>query len=46
MDQHGQPLNTGTCFAVSSDDKLVLFLFPRIPTGDKSNKFYLKSKYL
>jgi hypothetical protein len=34
MDQHGQPLNTGTCFSVSSDDRLVLFLFPRIPTGD------------
>jgi hypothetical protein len=26
--------NTGTCFSVSSDDKLVLFLFPGIPTGD------------
>jgi hypothetical protein len=34
MDQHGQPLNMGTCFSVSSDDKLVLFLFPGIPTGD------------
>ena len=34
MDQHGQPLNTETCFSVSSDDKLVLFLFPGIPTGD------------
>jgi hypothetical protein len=33
-DWHGQPLNTGTCFSVSSDDRLVLFLFPRIPTGD------------
>ena len=32
--QHGQWLNTGTCFSVSSDDKLVLFLFPGIPTGD------------
>jgi hypothetical protein len=29
MGQHGQRLNTGTCFSVSSDDKLVLFLFPR-----------------
>jgi hypothetical protein len=27
MGQHG--FNTGTCFSVSSDDKLVLFLFPR-----------------
>jgi hypothetical protein len=26
--------NTGTCFSVSSDDKLVPFLFPGIPTGD------------
>ena len=34
MGQHGQRLNTGTCFSVSSDDKLVLFLFPGIPTGD------------
>jgi hypothetical protein len=33
MGQHGQRLNTGTCFSVSSDDKLVLFLFPGIPTG-------------
>jgi hypothetical protein len=29
MGQHGQRFNTGTCFSVSSDDKLVLFLFPR-----------------
>ena len=34
MGQHGQRLNTGTCFSVSSDDELVLFLFPEIPTGD------------
>ena len=34
MGQHGQRLNTRTCFSVSSDDKLVLFLFPGIPTGD------------
>ena len=34
MGQHGQRHNTGTCFSVSSDDKLVLFLFPGIPTGD------------
>ena len=34
MGQHGQWLNAGTCFSVSSDDKLVLFLFPGIPTGD------------
>ena len=34
MGQHGQRLNTGTCFSVSSDDKLVLFSFPGIPTGD------------
>jgi hypothetical protein len=27
-------LKTGTCFSVSSDDKLVLFVFPGIPTGD------------
>jgi hypothetical protein len=30
----GNDLNTGTCFSVSSDDKLVLFVFPGIPTGD------------
>jgi hypothetical protein len=34
MGKHGQRLNTGTCFSVSSDDKLVLFIFPEIPTGD------------
>jgi hypothetical protein len=34
MGQHGQRLNTGTCFSVSSDVKLVLILFPGIPTGD------------
>jgi hypothetical protein len=34
MGQHGQRLNTRTCFSVSCDDKLVLFLFPGIPTGD------------
>ena len=33
MGQHGQRLNTGTCFSVSSDDKLVLLLYPGIPTG-------------
>jgi hypothetical protein len=32
--QHGQRFNTGTCFSVSSDVKLVLFLFPGIPMGD------------
>jgi hypothetical protein len=32
MGQHGQRLNTGTCFSVSSDDKLVLF-FPRDSDG-------------
>jgi hypothetical protein len=32
MGQHGQRLNTGTCFSISSDDKLVLFLFPGILT--------------
>jgi hypothetical protein len=46
MDQHGQPLNTGTCFSVSSDDKLVLFLFPGIPTGDPAIvAFYDKRIY-
>jgi hypothetical protein len=34
MGQHGQRLNTGTCFSVSSDDKLVLFLFPGILMGN------------
>jgi hypothetical protein len=34
MGQHGQLLNTGTCFSFSSDNKLVLSLFPGIPTGD------------
>ena len=34
MGQHRQRLNTGTCFSVSSDDKLVLFLFPGIPMGN------------
>ena len=35
MGQHGQRLNTRTCFSVSSDDdKLVLFVFSGIPTGD------------
>jgi hypothetical protein len=34
MGQHGQRLNTRTCFSVSSDDKLVLFLYPGIPKGD------------
>jgi hypothetical protein len=35
MGQHGQRLNTRTCFSVSSDDdKLVLFVFPGISTGN------------
>ena len=39
-------LNTGTCFSVSSDDKLVLFLFPGIPTGDPAIvAFYDKRIY-
>jgi hypothetical protein len=38
--------NTGTCFSVSSDDKLVLFLFPGIPTGDPAiDAFYDKRIY-
>ena len=38
--------NTGTCFFVSSDDKLVLFLFPGIPTGDPAIvAFYDKGIY-
>ena len=46
MDQHGQPINTGICFSVSSDDKLVLFLFPWIPTGDPAIvTFYDKRIY-
>jgi hypothetical protein len=46
MGQHGQRLNTGTCFSVSSDDKLVLFLFPGIPTGDPAIvAFYDKRIY-
>jgi hypothetical protein len=46
MDQHGQPLNTGTCFSESSEDKLVLFLVPGIPTGDPAIvAFYDKRKY-
>jgi hypothetical protein len=46
MGQHGQQLNTGTCFSVSSDDKLVLFLFPGIPTGDPAIvAFYDKRVY-
>ena len=46
MGQHGQRLNTGTCFPVSSDDKLVLFLFPGIPTGDPAIvAFYDKRIY-
>ena len=41
-----QRLNTGTCFSVSSDDKLVLFLFPGIPTGDPAIvAFYDKHIY-
>jgi hypothetical protein len=46
MGQHGQRLNKGTCFSISSDDKLVLFLFPRIPTGDPAIvAFYDKRIY-
>ena len=46
MDQHGQPLNTEPCFSVSSDDKLILFLFPGIPTGDPAIvAFYDKRIY-
>jgi hypothetical protein len=46
MGQHGQRLNTGTCFSVSSEDKLVLFLFPGIPTGDPAIvAFYDKRIY-
>jgi hypothetical protein len=46
MGQHGQRLNTGICFSVSSDDKLVLFLFPGIPTGDPAIvAFYNKRIY-
>ena len=46
MGQHGQRFNTGTCFSVSSDDKLVLFLFPGIPTGDPAIvAFYDKRIY-
>jgi hypothetical protein len=47
MGQHGQRLNTGTCFSVSSDDKMVLFLFPGIPTGDPAIvAFYDKRIYI
>jgi hypothetical protein len=46
MGQHGQRLNTGTCFSVSSDDKLVIFEFPGIPTGDPAIvTFYDKRRY-
>ena len=46
MGQHGQRLNTGTCFSVSSDDKLGIFLFPGIPTGDPAIvAFYDKRIY-
>jgi hypothetical protein len=46
MGQHGQRLNTGTCFSVSYDDKLVLFLFPGIPMGDPALvAFYNKRIY-
>ena len=38
--------NTGTCFSASADDKLVLFLFPGIPTGDPAiAAFYDKRIY-
>jgi hypothetical protein len=47
MGQHGQRLNTGTCFSVSSDDKLVLFIFPGIPTGGPAIvAFYDKRIYI
>ena len=40
-------LNTGTCFSVSSDDKLVLFLFPGIPMGEPAIvAFYDKRIYI
>ena len=46
MGQHGQRLNTRTCFSVSSDNKLVLFLFPGVPTGDPAIvAFYDKRIY-
>ena len=46
MVQHGQWLITETCFSVYSDDKLVLFLFPGIPTGDPAIvAFYDKRIY-
>ena len=46
MGQHGQRLNTRTCFSLSFDDKLVLFLFPGIPTGDPAIvAFYDKRIY-
>ena len=46
MGQHGQRLNTGTCFSVSSNDKWVLFLFPGIQTGDPAIvAFYDKRIY-
>ena len=47
MGQHGQRLNTRTCFSVSSDDdKLVLFVFSGIPTGDPAIvAFYDKRIY-
>ena len=47
MGQQGQRLNTGTCFYVSSDDKLVLFIYPGIPTGDPAIvAFYHKRIYI
>ena len=46
MGQYGQRLNTRTCFSASTDDKLVLFLFPGIPTGDPAIvAFYDKRIY-
>ena len=46
MGQHGQRLNKGTCFSVSSEDKLGIFLFPGIPTGDPAiDAFYDKRMY-
>ena len=42
----GNDLTRKTCFSVSSDDKLVLFLFPGIPTGDPAIlAFYDKRIY-
>jgi hypothetical protein len=46
MGQHGQRLITRELVFLSSDDKLVLFLFPGIPTGDPAIvAFYDKRIY-